>query len=119
MLNNTSFNTILQTQTTNTRTSNFTNYNSKTQFKNSTHFESLNTNVQNFITQLKNCFSFSIHNSMLYVIITMYFTNTKSYSFYVVNCTQNTVTQFNSIKESKQYVLNNINTVTNTKSTNK
>lgn len=109
-LNNVSFNTILQQQTTNTVKSNYTNYSSKKQLLTSTQFNSLSSNVQNFIIQLKNCFSFSVHNNLQYIVITMYFTSTKQYSFYVVNCTQCTVVQFNTIQQSKLYILNCLTT---------
>ena len=98
------FDNILSTQTTNTHSSNYTNYNSKKQLLTSTQFTQLHTNVQQFITQLKNCFTFSVHNSLQYIVITMYYNSTKTYSFYVVNCSNYTVTQYNSIKSAKQFV---------------
>ena len=99
-----SFTQILSTQTSNTHTSNYTNYNSKKQLLTSTQFTQLTADVQNFIVNLKNCFTFSVHNTLNYVVITMYYNSTKTYSFYVVNCTNNTVTQYNSIKSAKQFV---------------
>jgi hypothetical protein len=104
-----SFDSILQQQTSTSVTSNYTNYNSKKQLVISTQFTQLSTNVQQFIQQLKNCFCFSLHNSLQYIVITMYFNATKTYSFYVVNCTNNTVQTFNSIKSAKQYVNSNVN----------
>ena len=103
------FDSILSTQTTNTHSSNYTNYNSKKQLLASTQFTQLTTSVQQFITQLKNCFTFSVHNSLQFVVITMYYNSTKTYSFYVINCSNNTVTQYNSIKSAKQFVNSNVN----------
>lgn len=105
-----SFTQILQTQTTNSITSNYTDYNSKKQLLASAQFTNLHTSVQQFITQLKNCFCFTIHNSLQFVIITMYYNSTKSYSFYVVNCSNFTVQTFTSIKLAKQFVNSNITT---------
>ena len=102
------FSDILTQQTVNTITSNFTQYNSKKQLQTSTQFTQFTQDVQNFIVNLKNCFCFSVHNSLQYIVITMYFNNTKQYTFYVVNCSNNTVTQYTSIKLAKQFVNSNI-----------
>lgn len=79
----------------------YVNYNSKQQLLSS---KVLNTQQSTLITNLKNCFSFSLHNNKQYLIITMYFNNTKSYSYYVLNLTTLTVNIFTTIKLSKQFV---------------
>ena len=79
----------------------YTNYTSKQSLLNS---NVLTKTQQQTVQSIKNCFSFSLHNSKQFLIITMYFNSTKSYSYYVLNFTTNNVTIFNSIKQSKQFV---------------
>lgn len=91
---------LIQQQTT-TTTKQYTNYNSKNSLLSS---NVLNKQCNTMLLQLKNCFTFSLHVSKLYLVITMYFSNTKQYSYYVLNTTTLQVNVFTSIKLAKQYV---------------
>lgn len=80
----------------------FTNFVSKKELLNS---DVLTKEQAELIGKLKNCFSFTLHNSRKYIIITMYYNATKKYNFLVVNLKDYTVVEQPSIKLSKQYVL--------------
>lgn len=104
MLNfNTTLQDVINTQTT-TRTNEgqFTEYNSKKKLLGS---NVLPQNVCNYISQLKNTFTFYVHNSAQFVVITMYYSTTKTYGFYVLNTTTLQIAQADSVKLAKQGVL--------------
>lgn len=120
------FNTTIQNfintqQTTTNSTKQFTEYNSKKKLLSS---NVLSSNVNNYITQLKNTFTFYVHNSLQYVVIVMYYSTTKQYSFLVLNTNTLQLAQTTSVKIAKQSVLqlvqqNTTNSTTSTNSTKK
>lgn len=104
MLNfNTTIQNVISTQvSTRTNTTQFTEYNSKKKLLAS---GVLDENVCNYINQLKNTFTFYVHNSAQFVVITMYYSTTKTYGFYVLNTTTLQIAQAESVKLAKQGVL--------------
>jgi hypothetical protein len=113
MLNfNTTIQEVLNTQTTTNNTvKQFTEYNSKKKLLES---KILQESVCTFITQLKNTFTFYVHNTTQYIVIVMYYSTTKSYGFYVLDTTTLKMAQVESVKTGKQGVLELLNTQNNT-----
>lgn len=92
---------ILQQQVVKTNTSNYVNFTSKKLLLQS---NMLTQTQKTLITTLHNCFTFLIHKNLTHIIVTMYYSKTKSYSFLYVNLTNYNVVQFNTIKLCKQYI---------------
>jgi hypothetical protein len=61
-------------------------------------------NSAELVKKLKNCFSFTLHNSKKWLVITMYYNATKKYSFLAVNLESHNAEEFESIKLAKGYV---------------
>jgi len=97
----------------NTRSSNWTEFNSKKQLKSNCTI--LTEDVINTLCMLKNTFTFNVHNSGQYVVITMYYSSTKSYGFLVVNTNTMEVVEMDSIKNSKQWVAQQLQNNTSNK----
>lgn len=93
---------VISEQVTTSRTSSFKEYNSKKKLLAS---GLLNEQQVTFIQQLKNTFTFYLHNDGDFLVVTMYYSNTKSYAFLVVDLTTLKVAQAESVKLAKQGVL--------------
>lgn len=103
MLNfNTSIQETIATQEKTTRTSAFTEYNSKKKL-----FAAgiLTAEQEQYITQLKGTFTFHIHNENRYLVVTMYYSATKTYGFIIVDLTTLQCAAADSIKNAKKGVL--------------
>ena len=85
-----------------TRTKAFTDYTSKKKLFAANILTPAQTTVLN---QLKNTFTFSMHNDLRYMVITLYFSNTKKYSFLVLDLLDMGVLQAESVKKAKELVL--------------
>ena len=103
MLNfNTNIQEVIATQTTTSRAHSFTEYNSKKKLLGA----NILTNEQSeYITKLKNTFTFYLHDGHKYLVITMYYSSTKSYSYLVVNLETLMCAECESVKIAKQSVL--------------
>ena len=104
MLNfNTTLEEVISTQT-NGRTNNgqFTEYNSKKKLIGSNLYSET---VNNYIGQLKNTFTFYVHNGLKYIVLTMYYSTTKTYGFYVLDTETLQVAEVQSVKTGKKEVL--------------
>lgn len=93
---------VISEQVVTSRTSSFTEYNSKKKLLDS---GLLNDEQSTFVQQLKNTFTFYIHNDNDFLVITMYYSTTKKYGFLVVNLNTLQVATATSVKEAKQGVL--------------
>lgn len=103
MLNfNTSIQDTIATQEKTTRTSAFTEYNSKKKL-----FAAgiLTAEQEQYITQLKGTFTFHIHNENRYLVVTMYYSATKTYGFIIVDLNTLQCATADSIKNAKKGVL--------------
>lgn len=97
---------VVKQQQLNSKTTNYTNYVSKKELLAS----NVLTKVQaQTITQLKNCFSFSLHVSKQYLVITMYYNSTKKYAYWAVKLDTMDYVEMGSIKECKEYVNGQLN----------
>ena len=94
---------VISTQTTG-RTSHkqFMEYNSKKKLLESKLFDET---VIKYIRDLKNTFTFSVHKDLRYVVITMYYSTSKSYKFFVLDTKTLQVAEAESVKMAKQGVL--------------
>ena len=105
MLNfNTTLEEVISKQTTNGRTitGQFTEYNSKKKLIGSNLYSET---VNNYIEQLKNTFTFYIHNGLKYIVITMYYSTNKTYGFYVLDTETLQMAEVQSVKTGKLEVL--------------
>lgn len=95
---------IAQFTTTSARThsSQFTQYASKKQLANA---NVLPANALQFLSALKNTFTFAVHNSLQYAAVTLYYASTKSYAFLVVDLQNSAVAEVPSIKQAKAEIL--------------
>lgn len=99
---NTNIQDVIATQKTTNRTHAFVEYNSKKKL-----FESgrLTEAQQTFINQLKGTFTFSIHESNRYLVVTMYYSKDKKYGFIIVDLETLKCAQSDSVKNAKRGVL--------------
>lgn len=99
---NTNIQDVIATQKTTTRTHAFVEYNSKKKL-----FESgrLTEAQQTFINQLKGTFTFNIHESNRYLVVTMYYSRDKKYGFIIVDLETFKCAQSDSVKNAKKGVL--------------
>ncbi len=102
MLNFTNNITQYTTSAQRTHSTQFTTYSSKKQLQNA---NVLNAQHLQFLLNIKNTFTFAVHNNLQYVAITLYYASTKSYAFIVVNLHNSTIAQAQSIKHAKQAIL--------------
>lgn len=93
---------VIGEQVSTSRTSSFTEYNSK---KKLLECGVLNEKQSTFIQQLKNTFTFYLHNDGDFLVITMYYSTTKKYGFLVVDLNTLKVAEAESVKLAKQGVL--------------
>lgn len=95
---------IAQYTTTAARThsSQFTQYASKKQLAAA---DVLPENALQFLSALKNTFTFAVHNSLQYAAVTLYYASSKSYAFLVVDLSACAVAEVPSIKEAKAEIL--------------
>lgn len=103
MLNfNTSIQDTIATQEKATRTSAFVEYNSKKKL-----FAAgiLTPEQEQYITQLKGTFTFHMHTDNRYLVVTMYYSATKTYGFIIVDLATLQCAQADSIKNAKKGVL--------------
>lgn len=89
-----------------TRATQFTNYASKKQLQNASI---LNDEAMKFLMEIKNTFSFAVHNDKQYVAITLYYASTKKYGFIVVDLHNKAIAEVASIKQAKQEILALVN----------
>lgn len=103
MLNfNTSIQDTIATQEKATRTSAFTEYNSKKKL-----FAAgiLNEEQKKHIQDLKGTFTFHLHTDNRYLVVTMYYSSTKTYGFIIVDLQTLQCAEAASIKLAKKGVL--------------
>lgn len=93
---------VITEQAVTSRTSSFTEYNSKKKLLES---GVLSDKQSEFIKQLKNTFTFYLHTDGDFLVITMYYSNTKKYGFLVVDLNTLKVAEAESVKLAKQGVL--------------
>lgn len=93
---------VINEQAVTSKASNFKEYNSKKKLLES---GVLSDAQSTFIHQLKNTFTFYLHNDGDYLVITMYYSTTKKYGFLVVDLTTLKVAEAESVKAAKQGVL--------------
>lgn len=93
---------VIKEQVVTSRTSSFKEYNSK---KKLLECGVLSEKQSTFIQQLKNTFTFYLHNDNDFLVITMYYSTTKKYGFLVVNLDTLQVAEAESVKLAKQGVL--------------
>lgn len=107
---------VKQSNVTNSsNTKQFTNYISKTAFVD--HTMITNKSLINDINELKNCFSFSEHKSLKWLVIQMYYSKTKKYDYLVVDVVSQKViksSKLNSIKTCKSFIIDTINGIDTT-----
>lgn len=89
-----------------TRSTQYTNYASKKQLQNA---GILDDEAMKFLLEIKNTFSFAVHNDKQYVAITLYYASTKKYGFIVVDLHNKAIAEVASIKQAKQEILALIN----------
>lgn len=92
---------INQQVTTGGRGGKYVNYTSKKALMDA---KVLTTTQADVIGKLKNCFSFSLHNNKQWLVITMYYSNNKTYSYLAVNLDTLAVTTYSKIAEAKKYI---------------
>ena len=103
MLNfNTNIQEVIATQTTTSRDHSFTEYNSKKKLLGA---NILTAEQAEYITKLKNTFTFYLHEAHKYLVITMYYSTTKTYGYLVVNLETLMCAECESVKTAKQAVL--------------
>lgn len=94
------------TASTRTHSSQFTQYASKKQLAQA---NILDAQALEFLLAIKNTFAFAVHTNLQYVAITLYYANTKSYAFLVVDLHNKAVAPVASIKQAKQEILALVN----------
>lgn len=99
---NTNIQDVIATQKTTNRTHAFVEYNSK---KNLFESGRLTEAQQTFIRQLKGTFTFNIHESNRYLVVTMYYSKDKKYGFIIVDLETLKCAQSDSVKNAKKGVL--------------
>ena len=93
---------VISEQKVTSRTSCFTEYNSKKKLLES---GLLSEEQGTFIQKLKNTFTFYIHADLDFLVITMYYSTTKKYAFLVVDLATLKVAEAESVKVAKQAIL--------------
>lgn len=107
MLNfNCSIQEVIANQTSTKKTSQFVEYTSK---KKILEVEGLTEDQKFFIREIKGTFSFTLHNSNKYLIITFYAQATKKYDFLIVDLDTMNCAKVDSIKNAKLEVLKLLN----------
>jgi hypothetical protein len=96
---------IVNNQSTTKRASDFTEYNSK---KKLVEAGVLTASQQEMVMKLKGTFTFHIHNSKKYLVITLFNSSNKEYNFLVVKLDTMEVIESDTIKNAKQIVLEKI-----------
>jgi hypothetical protein len=89
-----------------TRNTQFTNFASKKQLQNA---GILDDEAMKFLIEIKNTFSFAVHNDKQYVAITLYYASTKKYGFIIVDLHNKAIAEVASIKQAKQEIMALIN----------
>lgn len=103
MLNfNTNIQEVIATQSTTSRAHSFTEYNSKKKLLSA---NILTQEQGKYIQELKNTFTFYLHDAGKYLVITMYYSTTKTYGYLVVNLENFMCAECESVKTAKQSVL--------------
>lgn len=85
-----------------TRNTEFTSYASKKQLQNA---GILDNEAMKFLMEIKNTFSFAVHNDKQYVAITLYYASTKKYGFIIVDLHNKAIAEVASIKQAKQEIV--------------
>lgn len=89
-----------------TRSTQFVSYASKKQLQNA---GILDDEAMKFVLEIKNTFSFAVHNDKRYVAVTLYYASTKKYGFIVLDLHSKAIAEVASIKQAKQEILALIN----------
>lgn len=87
----------------------------------------LNENVIEYIKKLKNTFTFYVHKDLRYIVITVYYSTSKTYKFLVLDTETLQVAEADSVKIAKKEVMELVaannkaetNKATNDKANNK
>lgn len=107
MLNfNCSIQEIIESQSVTRKASQFTEYTSKKQIL---EVESLSEEHKNFIRQLKGTFSFALHNSNKYLVVTLYNSKEKKYSYLIIELETLNCAECDSIKNAKLEIMALVN----------
>lgn len=103
MLNfNTNIQEVINTQATTSRAHSFCEYNSKKKLLGA---NILTSEQAEYITKLKNTFTFYLHEGHKYLVVTMYYSTTKTYGYLVINLETLMCAECESVKIAKQSVL--------------
>lgn len=89
-----------------TRNTQFVSYASKKQLQNA---GILDDEAMKFVLDIKNTFSFAVHNDKRYMAITLYYASTKKYGFIVCDLHNKAIAEVDSIKHAKQEIMALIN----------
>ena len=112
MLNfNCSIQEIIESQSKTRKSSQFVEYGSKKQIL---EIDALSENHKKFIKDLKGTFSFALHNSNKYLIVTLFSSKDKKYSYIIVDLDTMNCAECNSIKNAKLEIMQLVNTETAT-----
>jgi hypothetical protein len=107
MLNfNTTIQEIIESQSVTRKASQFTEYTSKKQML---EVEGLSEEHKTFIRQLKGTFSFALHTSNKYLIVTLYNAKIKKYSYLIVELETLNCAECDSIRNAKLEVMALVN----------
>ena len=114
-------NELVTANNNSTRTKAYVTYDSKKKLLADTKMietlSAINNDFVELLKQLKNVFSVAVHsNNNEYIVITMYYSTTKSYEYIVCNVATLDCMSFDSVKIAKQHISNIID---NTETTDK
>lgn len=108
-MRNLTLNELVNANNNNTRTKAYITYDSKKKLLADDGtiktLSAINTEFIDLLKQLKNVFAIAINNSdNSYVVITMYYSTTKSYEYIVCNVSTLDCVSFDSVKTAKQHI---------------
>lgn len=93
---------VIDAQETTKKAHAFTEYNSKKKLFDA---EILTETQKDYIQKLKGTFTFHLHTENRYLVVTMYYSNTKKYGFLVVDLETLKCAEVDSVKNAKKAVL--------------
>lgn len=108
-MKNLTLNELVNANNNNTRTKAYITYDSKKKLLADDDtiktLSAINTEFIDLLKMLKNVFAIAINNSdNSYVVITMYYSTTKSYEYIVCNVSTLDCVSFDSVKTAKQHI---------------
>lgn len=103
---NTDLQTIINTQVTKNTAKQFTDFISKKQLIDS---KLLTETQKDYIVKLKNTFTYSLHNSKKFMLFTVWNSNSKTYTYYVLDMLTLKAAETKSVKIGKQQILELLN----------